>query len=659
VPAADVTFIHAPAVYDFRQRSILYAPTSADALSTPAGEHYPDYLPQLGEYLERYNLTTNIVNLASLMLNKLGFIPEQLLARLEGHLFVIDLERLDGCQGALEVARILKSLQPRTRLAFIGRCASYYYKELVAMLPVDFVFRGDSLEEPLRRLAEKIMLSERSWSDIGDLSDIPNLSWKDKSGRIEHNPLDFAAGDLDSLNFGSSYLNNLLARQRQSAALAPYVGWPQVGFNEVRLCRGCNLNCRTCAHSYTAQYRYLGRRRNAWPTPDLLTQELQPSSRTSARGLRLLGDPNQAGEAYTRFLFKDLARIKPEQLSLQLRELPADPERFFHHLGSDFPHWTLSLDVVTADEDLRRDFGKDYSDEQLSAVVEAACQAGCQRVDLGFRLGIPGQDPKEIMACLEWMQTLSEQNLEAPAKHGAHRDNARSTAGTAGSGGLSGFRTRLFPQMRVIAPFLPAGSIAFDHPERFGYRLRAHTLEDHCRRLLLPSWKYALNYESDLLSVDELVENSYRLAMEFNRFCSENGALTSELAEVANVRLRAAREQSRRLDAIVREYRGTSAQISRERAAAVNALKPELDEAAGFKDAPAALSLAYALAAGTSVASPLQGAGQRLSKETKLLRLRFGALTGKRADSAQQGRGEAAHPQQQHDPHYLSPPKPR
>ena len=47
-----------------------------------------------------------------------------------------------------------------------------------------------------------------------------------------------------------------------------------------------------------------------------------------------------------------------------------------------------------------------------------------------------------------------------------------------------------------MAPFLDPGSIAFENPEAHGYTLRAKTLEEHRQRLLMPSWKHIMNYES-------------------------------------------------------------------------------------------------------------------------------------------------------------------
>ena len=61
----DMTYIHAPATYDFRERSIMYRPVSDMVPSTP--------IFTLCEYLERHGLRARIYNRASMMLHKKNF----------------------------------------------------------------------------------------------------------------------------------------------------------------------------------------------------------------------------------------------------------------------------------------------------------------------------------------------------------------------------------------------------------------------------------------------------------------------------------------------------------------------------------------------------------------------------------------------------------
>ncbi len=89
--------------------------------------------------------------------------------------FGIDLHWLPHAQGSLELAKVVKKLHPSIPVIFGGLSSSFFYEELIGYPQVDFVVRGDSAEEPVLRLMQRIKAK-------GTFEDIPNLSWKDKNG---------------------------------------------------------------------------------------------------------------------------------------------------------------------------------------------------------------------------------------------------------------------------------------------------------------------------------------------------------------------------------------------------------------------------------------------------------------------------------------------
>ncbi|MDR2109286.1 MAG: cobalamin-dependent protein, partial [Coriobacteriales bacterium] len=182
MPAMDLTLVHAPAVYDFRERSIMYGPVSDLVPSTPIFEMYPLGFLTIAEYLERHGLRARIYNLATLMLLRPHFDVERELARLSTRVFGIDLHWMPHCHGAIEVARVLKRLHPKTPVIFGGLSSTVFHEELIAYSCVDYVLRGDSTEEPFRLLMEHLVRADKTGTPVGDLSSIPNLTWKDASG---------------------------------------------------------------------------------------------------------------------------------------------------------------------------------------------------------------------------------------------------------------------------------------------------------------------------------------------------------------------------------------------------------------------------------------------------------------------------------------------
>src|SRR5512142_2943361 len=149
---ADLVFLHAPSVYDFRDKSILYGPISDLVPSTPVFEMYPIGFTTMSDYLERHGFRTRIVNLAVRMLREKDFDAEKMIAGLDPAAFGIDLHWLPHAHGAIEVARLVKKHHPDTPVILGGFSSSYFHLDLLSRPEVDFVIRGDSTEEPLRML---------------------------------------------------------------------------------------------------------------------------------------------------------------------------------------------------------------------------------------------------------------------------------------------------------------------------------------------------------------------------------------------------------------------------------------------------------------------------------------------------------------------------
>jgi hypothetical protein len=115
---------------------------------------------------------------------------------------------------------------------------------------------------------------------------------------------------------------------------------------------------------------------------------------------------------------------------------------------------------------------------------------------------------------------------------------------------------RLQPCITPLVPFLDPGSIAFEEPEQNGYRLLFHTLEDHRRALLAPTWKYALNYETKWMTASDIVRATYDATVAMARLRTKHGLISDENAKaIENLvkesrRLMTAIEQALSLDDI-------------------------------------------------------------------------------------------------------------
>ena len=96
MPDLDLVLLHAPSVYDFRERFAMYGPISDVIPSTPVFEMYPLGFVSMVGYLEQHGYRVRIVNLAVKMLRNPRLDVEGLIAKLDAEAFGI-LETENSC----------------------------------------------------------------------------------------------------------------------------------------------------------------------------------------------------------------------------------------------------------------------------------------------------------------------------------------------------------------------------------------------------------------------------------------------------------------------------------------------------------------------------------------------------------------------------------
>jgi len=533
----DLVLLHAPSVYDFRQRAILYGPISDLVPSSPVFEMYPIGFTTLAEYLERHGYRVRIVNLAVRMLEDPDFDAERLIARLDPLAFGIDLHWLPHAHGALAVAELVKRHHPDTPVIFGGFSATYYQRELIEYPQVDYVLRGDSTEEPLRQLLECLRAGHTP-------AQVPNLTWRDTDGQVRENPLTYCPADLDHVMLDYSYVVRAAARGLglDLANYKPFERWLDYPIMAALSCRGCTQHCLTCGGSAEAFRRLHGRGRPAYRAPERLAEDLWRMAEVSKGPVFILGDLRQAGDGYAeRFLEAVRGFSGPVIVEL----FDAAPDGYLQRVGETFSCWTLEISPETHDPAVRRAFGKRYDNEALERTLAAALEAGCSRLDIFFMIGLPQQTVESVLGTADYCRHLMAR----------FDDN------------------RLRPFISPLAPFLDPGSRAFEAPERYGYRLFCRSLEEHRRALEAPSWKHILNYETAWMSRADIVESTYEAGLRLNRLKAERGLISAAVAQDVEERIARARKLMAEIDRLLETC--TPQELERELAR----LKPEIDRA--------------------------------------------------------------------------------
>lgn len=517
MPRLDLVLLHAPAVYDFRERSIMFGPVSDMVPSTPIFEMYPLGFTTMAEYLERHGLRVRIVNLAVLMLMKPNLDVEAYIRSIDARLYGIDLHWLPHAHGSVEVSRLVKKAHPDSPVIFGGLSSSYFHEELASYPSVDFVMRGDSTEEPMRQLLDCLKRG-------GNLAEVPNLTWKDSTGDIVVNPLSHVPSDMNDISLDYSFNMKSVIRYRDMKGVVPFKDWLKYPVCASLTCRGCTHDCVTCGGSAYAFREHFGRDKVAFRDPQLLVRDIANIQRYIPGPMFVLNDFLQAGRDYTRDFVQGLNQINMKNpIGFEFFKPPH--EEFYEFLDYNLPDWSVEISVESHDDGVRAKFGKShYTIDQVEETVKAALRNGCSRFDLYFMTGIPGQTAQSVRETAEYVKHLYAAVGNDP---------------------------RLLCFISPMAPFLDPGSRAFDNPEVHGYTLRAKTLEEHRQRLVMPSWKYIMNYESDAMSPDEMVDATYDAGLEINRIKGAAGIVDADTVAATEKRIGEARVAMARIDEIM------------------------------------------------------------------------------------------------------------
>jgi len=475
----DMLLVHAPSVYDFRERDdILFAYLSnSDSVHvSPIFEMPPVGIFALQQHLTRAGHRVEFFNVASQMLRDPELDVAECFRRVEAPLIGLDLHWLAHAHGALELARLYKEIHPGARAVLGGIASTYYHEELITYPQIDYVIRGYDTLLPLERLVA-------AGGDPAALAEVPNLTWKaDGAPRI--NPLSHAPRTYSAAVDWSQVFTG----DRQ--AMTPY--------NLVIPQAGCEYSCNWCGGSRYFFKKYMGLEKGAsrvHKATAALKAELQSiaDAEIKRHTITMIDFWHEYPELFdaAQDVFVD---EKVHCVHYSLHRLPtvekgarmAAPVRAVIELSPD-----------SHDDEVAKASGRGkYTMAQMEAFMDALIDQ-VYSFEIYFMLGLPKQTADNIRATVEYCGHLLE------------KYKGRSVV----------------PFVCPMLPFLDPGSEIFEHPEKWGYRLFHRTFEEHRTALLSLNWRDRLNYETEWLSREELVDVSYEAVRRLAELKEQHGLL--------------------------------------------------------------------------------------------------------------------------------------
>lgn len=515
--AYDLVLVHAPSVYDFRKRSLLYGPVSDLIPSTPVFEMYPIGFTTIASLLASNGYKVRILNLAAHMLADEKYDAERAIKKIDSEIFGIDLHWTPHAHGSLEVAKLIKRLHPNSKVVMGGFSATYYFDEILRDHQyVDAVFLGDSTELPMLQYAGAI--------DKGTpLGSVQNLAFRE-GGKPQSNGITHVVQSLDEVEFDYGLIVKMVLGSFDLTGHLPYLDWKRNPMLLVSTVRGCAFDCGTCMGACSSFERNFGRSKPAFRSPEKILDDIRQIESYFRGAIFLLGPIQQPGKGYTEKL---LSLIKEERPKNEIAfEFFAPPDRdLVSRIGGSVEKFDAQISPDSHDPDVRAAQGRHYSNKDLESSVADLLQAGARRVDMFFMIGLSKQDAGSVQRTVEYSQQLME----------------RLKAGE-----------RFLPFISPLAPFIDPGSDAFESPDKLGYRIFARTLAEHRDLLLKPSWKYVLNYETDWMTREGIVKATYAAGLGMNDAKEKTGVIAKEAAQAVRDRTRLAIEAMSKIDTAMR-----------------------------------------------------------------------------------------------------------
>ncbi|MBR6331579.1 MAG: TIGR04190 family B12-binding domain/radical SAM domain protein [Dehalococcoidales bacterium] len=569
----DLILLHAPHVYDFRKLPQLYGPVSDLVPSTPAFEMYPMGFTSFAEYLGRSGYKVRIINLALRMVESKTFDVEKYISKLDAPLFGVDLHWLVHANGSIAFTEIIKKYHPDAKVVMGGFSASYFKDELIRLPSVDYVLSGDSTEEPMRLLVSKYQ--------SGDVSDIPNLSWKKADGTVVHNPMSNTPTDISNVmhEHYEGMIKQVL-RFKDFKSIIPFKGWLKQPETCVFSCRGCDQYCVFCGGSKYAMQKHSSRKETAYRTVDDIVNDIVRTSKISRGQIALESDIRQAGED---FAWELLDRLGKEKIKNQImfeifKPMPTD---YVKKMAQSIPIYSLDISPNSHDPKVRLATGINYSNEDMEKTFEDALNMGVRRIEVFFMIGLPKQSKQSVLDTIDYCDELW-------TKFNSDK--------------------RIFAYIGPLSPFLDPGSMGYEEPEKHGYRLLRKTLEDYRNALTGPSWRYALNYETDLMTRDDIIDVTYEAIIRLMQVQVKHGQLTEELSNAQIQRIRMTQELEVKIADVMKS--GDQEKLL--------ALKPEMDEINSFRSVQQSqMDIAYSFVKLRYVNGLIQTIKSALHKEKK------------------------------------------
>ena len=511
----DVLFLHPPSFVQYGKKPWFPGPVARTvAIFSPLFIMIPIGVLSIAEYLVKNGLHVKIVNLAELMLDSPSFKIAPFVKDLNSRVFAIDLHWAVHSNGAIKTAEICKQLHPNSFVVLGGLTASYFSQEIMESFPfVDGIIRGEA-EEPMVTLVDRLTKGRA-------LDDVSGLTYRESNGRVRANERAPPRTDIDEYDY-----TNLSLIEPRNRLLNLTTGSRKVQVWNLPVCRGCTFNCATCGGSDNAYRKILMREKPSFRSARRMVEDFQRLDEQGINMIFMFQDCRIGTKSYYENLLKSLHKekwSKIEYVSLELFN-PVDDE-FIRYLASNRPADAISVmfSPESGSDEVRIAHGRNYRNEAILETNDK-CAANSVPIDFHFMIALGQESPESLNEM--WILWDRIMRRKTPRF----------------------FTSVDFGPMVILDP----GSIAYENPAKFGYKMLYTTFNEMQQRLVSPSWVDWINYETRYMTRDQLVESMFKATEIWIQLFERYGIFDGARAYSERMRLRLEKEITREVQNVLK-----------------------------------------------------------------------------------------------------------
>jgi effector-binding domain-containing protein len=293
----------------------------------------PMGLLAIADLLDREGISSKIINYPLEQALDRTFALTKVLKQNEFKICGIDLHWVMHSHGAMEIAKIVKKINPNAKVVLGGYTATYYHDEIMQYYPaIDAIIRGEG-EIPFLKYCQATLHGQ-------SLDSVPNLTYRDPTNHIKVTPLTYLAETLDELNF-----TNISLLQNGSKYIEQSKKIMRMPFN-LMIGRGCPFNCPYCGGGRTAQLLLTKREKILFRTPERIIDDLNTIVGTYKADAVIFGHGiYPTSFTYWETLFKLIRKEKLDLgADLEIWRFPF-PKTMWHSFSKTFRHTNSSLSI--------------------------------------------------------------------------------------------------------------------------------------------------------------------------------------------------------------------------------------------------------------------------------------------------------------------------